>query len=35
MNELLVIILAGVGILLVYSAVKDKNPIQVVKDALS
>lgn len=33
--SLLTVLLVGVGILLIYGAIKDKNPIEVVKGALT
>lgn len=35
MNDLMVVILLGVGILLIYAAIKGTNPIQEVKDTLA
>lgn len=33
--SLLTVLLLGVGILLIYGAVKNKNPLEVVKEALT
>jgi hypothetical protein len=32
--SLLLVLLIGIGLLLIYSAVKNKNPVNVVKDVL-
>lgn len=34
MNDLMLVVLIGVAILLIWAAVKDKNPVDEVKSAL-
>lgn len=34
-NTLLVVLLLGVGLILIHAAVKGKNPIELVKEALT
>jgi hypothetical protein len=35
MNQLTIVLFVIVGLVLVYSAIKDKNPVDMIKQALS